>query len=92
MSTPIEIVRARVTYLTNPAIYHFAEPEDKKRTDALAAVLRDAERYKALERAIDLEASDTLGNSLNEIEGRLMDPQFHYTLAELADKLRSETK
>lgn len=58
MNTPTEIVRAQVAYLTNPAIYHFAEPEDKKRIAALAAVLEMAERYERLERALESLQSD----------------------------------
>ncbi len=55
---------------------------------ALDSVLRDAERYKALERAA---TKDALYVSIPDPSGECWIPHDG-TLAELADKLRSETK
>lgn len=88
MSTPIEIVREYLRESEGRDLIVISQDFPT----ALAAVLRDAERYKALERAHDshrvkqgwceyIPDEWTKGWQLNGV-----------SLAELADKLRSETK
>lgn len=93
MSTPIEIVRESLAKLQDPFVMFHARPEKKAFTEALASVLRDAERFKALERAFEKHNSEG-AISVMRWKGKCV---WHYTkepdidgatLAELADRLR----
>ena len=81
MSTPIEIVRAHI----DARVVTWGTQADVDLDCALASVLRDAERFKALELAQDT----------GEIEVcwvDLMKDEPIGTLAELADRLREGAK
>lgn len=87
MSTPIEIVRAHI----DARVVTWGTQADVDLDCALASVLRDAERFKALERENDTNQSDyhcrwcfwhkNLGYHIHEAK-----------LAGLADRLREETQ
>lgn len=87
--TPIEIVRESLAKLQDPFVMFHARPEKKAFTIALASVLRDAERFNALERAL---TDDKIFVSTPDPHDDDLWAPHDGTLAELADKLRSETK
>jgi hypothetical protein len=87
--TAIEIVRAHVEWMKTCFSTVGMDPREDPLYNALAPVLRDAERFQALGRALEKR----------EIQVYIHDgfvgprgPWCHHdgTLAELADKLRSE--
>lgn len=88
MSTPEELTLIR--HVIHHRELRYADKE-RELTDALIAVLRDAERFKALERENDTNQSDyhcrwcfwhkNLGYHIHEAK-----------LAELADRLREEAQ
>ena len=92
MSTPIEIVRAHRLSLAYPSA-GIATQAYAKEIAALDAVLRDAERFKALERAFEQHNNEGM-ITVMRWKGQCV---WHYTkepdidgstLAELADRLR----
>lgn len=90
MSTPIEIVREYRLWQRRPVMvcgYTWNEPPHTREEydAALASVLADAERFAALELAQDTSEIEVCWVDL-------MKDEPIGTLAELADKLRSETK
>jgi hypothetical protein len=89
MSTPtaIEIVRNYHRAREMAAHYVPQDDLDEQLTAALASVLRDAERFQALERAHGgCDSPDAWSYVNSEGERRF----YKEPLAELADKLRSE--
>jgi len=87
MSTPtaIEIVRESLAKLQDPFVAFHARPEKKAFTTALASVLRDAERFAALERAHDGCDSTDAWSYVNDDGKRRF---YAVPLAELADRLK----
>lgn len=84
MSTPIDQVRELVRYRR----LRYEARDETRLTDALASVLRDAERFKALERAI---TDDKIFVSAPDPHDDDLWAPHDGTLSELADRLR-ETK
>lgn len=85
MSTPIEIVRAQaVTWKTISPYFRESAESDPFYT-ALASVLRDAERFKALELAL---TDDKIFVSTPDPHDDDLWAPHDGTLAELADRLR----
>ena len=86
MSTPIEIIREHLSAFQG--IDELTEI-DNEFTTALASVLRDAERFAALERAHDTGTWSGWAEWNPDIDEfqRTVEP-----LSELADRLREETK
>jgi hypothetical protein len=85
MSTPIENVRGFLAHVAARS----TKPHELRFCQDLASVLRDAERFQALEQAHERCDSPDAWSYVNS-EG---DRRFYKEpLAELADKLRSETK
>lgn len=92
MSTPIEIVRAQSNWWKRDESSYPPHTQDELYT-ALASVLCDAERYKALEDAAYIEVRKAVGDG--DYRARPKNGRTHIcgtTLAELADRLREETK
>ena len=85
MSTPIEIVRESLAKLQDPFVMFHARPEKKAFTIALASVLRDAERFKALELAL---TDDKIFVSTPDPHDDDLWAPHDGTLAELADRLK----
>ena len=95
MSTPIEIVREYIPKIEYTRTFYGREREEV--LTALASVLRDAERFKALEAAFERHCNDGAVTVMRWKGQRV----WHYTkepdidgatLAELADRLREETQ
>lgn len=89
MSTPIEIVRAHI----DARVVTWGTQADVDLDCALASVLRDAERFKALERAFSRHNDEGMITVMRWKGQRI----WHYTkepdidgltIAELADRLR----
>ena len=84
MSTPIEIVRAQSNWWVRDESTYPPHTQEELYT-ALASVLLDAERYKALELAHDTGEIEVCWVDLKKDEPI-------GTLAELADRLREGAK
>ena len=94
MSTPEELTLIR--HVIHHRELRYADKE-RELTDALIAVLRDAERFKALEAAFERHCNDGAVTVMRWKGQRV----WHYTkepdidgatLAELADRLREEAQ
>lgn len=82
MSTPIEIVRAQHAWMNREALGDQAPFTGAQYQAALASALRDAERFKALERAHNDPDSNHAWLDADLVG------KGGFTLAELADRLR----
>ena len=91
MSTPIEIVREYIPKIEYTRTFYGREREEV--LTALASVLRDAERFKALERAHDCRSIYAMCVESHDNKARFTGYNVvACTLAELADRLREGTK
>lgn len=95
MSTPIEIVREYRHWQLNPVLSSGCQwsesPHTRDEFDiALASVLRDAERFKALELAHNGHGTNVGWSKWINDSGECGWDFCPQNLAELADKLRSE--
>ena len=89
MSTPIDQVRELIRYRE----LRYEARDEKRLTSALASVLRDAERFKALERAHDCRSIYAMCVESHDNKARFTGYNVvACTLAELADRLREGTK
>ena len=87
MSTPIELVKALIERRGKPSEIAY----DEATTTALALVLRDAERFKALERAHGNPGVNQ-GWAYYHEGSESWDIAGLMPLSELADRLREENK
>ena len=89
MSTPIDQVRELIRYRE----LRYEARDEKRLTSALASVLRDAERYKALELAHDERSVYAMCIESHDEKARFTGYNVvACTLAELADRLREGAK
>ena len=89
MSTPIDQVRELIRYRE----LRYEARDEKRLTSALASVLRDAERFKALERAHDCRSIYAMCVESHDNKARFTGYNVvACTLAELADRLREGAK
>ena len=89
MSTPIDQVRELIRYRE----LRYEARDEKRLTSALASVLRDAERFKALERAHDCRSIYAMCVESHDNKARFTGYNVvACTLAGLADRLREGAK
>ena len=89
MSTPIDQVRELIRYRE----LRYEARDEKRLTSALASVLRDAGRFKALERAHDCRSIYAMCVESHDNKARFTGYNVvACTLAELADRLREGAK
>ena len=89
MSTPIDQVRELIRYRE----LRYEARDEKRLTSALASVLRDAERFKALERAHDCRSIYAMCVESHDNKARFTGYNVvACTLAELAARLREGAK